>query len=161
MTLMSSTLSSHSARPASQRRQPPETPWQPLLDGLYARRALEAVEAIADRLGALPALDTGPADRVSLADGYAGLAVLFGYLAKARPGRGHEATVLRFLGEAITAASQAPLQASLYAGLAGVGWAAEHLRQQLLQIVAEEINEEVDEGCGSTWIRPGGLATTT
>jgi hypothetical protein len=117
-----------------------------LLDGLCARRALEAVDAIADRLGALPALDTGPADRVSLADGYPGLAVLFGYLAKARPGRGHEATTLRFLGEAITAASQAPLQASLYAGLAGVGWAAENLRQQFPQIVAEEINEEVDEG---------------
>jgi lantibiotic modifying enzyme len=116
----------------------------PLLEGLWKERVLEAVGAIADRLGALPALDSGPADRASLAEGHPGLAILFGYLAKAWPGQGHEATTERFLGEAITAASQAPLQASLYTGLAGVGWAAEHLRQQLPQ-TAEEITEEVEE----------------
>jgi lantibiotic modifying enzyme len=136
------------------RRSPPSHPagrlgqegvWQPLLDGVWKERALEAVGAIADRLCALPALDSGPAGRASLAEGYPGLAVLFGYLAQARPGQGHEATAGRFLGEAITAASQAPLQASLYTGLASVGWAAEHLRQQFPHLVAEAITEEVDE----------------
>jgi lantibiotic modifying enzyme len=121
------------------------TAWQPLLEGVWKERALEAVGAIADRLGALPALDSGPADRAALAEGYPGLAVLFGYLAKAWPAKGYDATARRFLEEATTAASQAPLPASLYTGLAGVGWAAEHLRQQLPPIVAEQINAEVDE----------------
>src|SRR5205807_562986 len=48
----------------------------------------------------------------------------------------------------ITAASQAPIGPSLYAGLAGVGWAAEHLRAQLSGLGTEDISEEVDETLG-------------
>jgi lantibiotic modifying enzyme len=119
--------------------------WQPLVQGVWKEQVLEVVEAIADRLTALCALDDNTADGVSLAGGHAGLAILFGYLAQARPGQGHEATAQRLLEKAISAAAQVPLRASLYEGLAGVAWSAEHLRAKLPQIAAEEINEEVDE----------------
>jgi hypothetical protein len=119
--------------------------WRPLLDGTLREQALEVVGEIAAQLRALPTPAISSAD---LAGGSAGLAVLFGYLAKAQPGQGHDATAGRFLDEAITAVAQAPLDASLYEGLAGVGWAAEHLRRQLPELETEDINAEVDEALG-------------
>jgi lantibiotic modifying enzyme len=119
--------------------------WRLLLDGASQKQALEAVGEIAAHLHTPAALAIPSAD---LAGGSAGLAILFGYLAKAQPGQGHETTAGRLLEEVITATAQAPLDASLYAGLAGVGWAAEHLRQQFPEVGTEDINEEVDETLG-------------
>ena len=64
-----------------------QTDWVPLLDGALRDRALEAVLAIADALRA-EGISSDPrsaadADAASLADGDAGLAIFFAYLAQA------------------------------------------------------------------------------
>jgi lantibiotic modifying enzyme len=121
--------------------------WQPLLDGARRLRALEAVEAIAASLrpGCPAAAPPGQAVDPSLVSGSAGLAVLFAYLAKARPGLEDEAVAQQWLAQAIQAVSESEVPASLYSGLAGVAWAAAHLREQLPDLDTEAITGEIDE----------------
>ena len=90
--------------------------WQPLLDGARRLRALEAVEAIAASLrpGCPAAAPPGQAVDPSLVSGSAGLAVLFAYLAKARPGLEDEAVAQQWLAQAIQAVSESEVPASLY-----------------------------------------------
>jgi lantibiotic modifying enzyme len=125
----------------------PSGAWQPLLDGTERERALEAVQAIADRLraGLLPSASRGLADDPSLADGAAGLAVLFTYLAKARPGVEDEAVARRWLDRAVHAVSEAAVEASLFSGLTGIAWSAAHLQQHFPGLGMESINDEIDE----------------
>ena len=98
------------------------TPWRPILEGDSGARAAQAVTELARILAEPEALP--PA---SLASGGPGLALFFAYLARARPGQGHEARASRFLDDAIDALAVETLDASLYAGFTGVAWTAEHL----------------------------------
>jgi hypothetical protein len=104
-----------------------------LPNGAFRERALNVVEAIADsvRAGWSASGDPGTVGGPSLAEGAAGLAVLFAYRADARSGAEDEAAAGRWLEQAINAVSDQPMKPSRYGGLAGVGWAAAHMRKLL------------------------------
>jgi hypothetical protein len=118
------------------------TPWRPILSGTIARQALQAVDAIAESLPyvAPPAGEQDP----SLANGDAGLAVLYAWLAQT--GRMPQADVLAWqcLERAIEAVSTQRMDASLYGGFPGVAWAVEVV-DHLLDPDPEDRNEEIDE----------------
>jgi lantibiotic modifying enzyme len=96
---------------------------------------------IADRLSE-PLSLPGRTD-FSLAGGTTGLAIFFAYLSQTRSEQ--EAVARGFLEEAIAAASDGLTQASLYGGLAGVGWAAAHLQDRLAGHDTEDITAEIDQ----------------
>jgi lantibiotic biosynthesis protein len=124
-----------------------ESSWQPLVTGPLAAAALAAVEAIAADLRAAPAPADGPGAeeaalwQASLASGDAGRALFFAYLdfhreaagsADAGPAQDDSAAqALDLLDRAVDALAVAPPRAGLFAGLPGIGWAAEHLRGRL------------------------------
>src|SRR5438552_3119717 len=72
--------------------------WSPILDDALRERALDAVQAIADRLRQpLPEADLN----ASLAGGQAGLALLYAYLARTRQGGDEAETAGQFLVDAL------------------------------------------------------------
>jgi hypothetical protein len=71
--------------------------------------------------------------------------VLFAYRAVARSGTDEEAAAARWLDRAIHAVAAQPMEASLYGGLTGVGWAATHVGRFLPGLDRQEVNEEIDE----------------
>ena len=91
--------------------------WQPILVGDSKRRAVATIAAIAAHLSRPRWRKLGDP---SLAGGQAGLALFFAYLARTRPGQGHEDTAIRFLHDAVAAASTCPVQKSLYGGVTGI-----------------------------------------
>ena len=116
-------------------------PWRPVLNGAQREGALRTVQDIADALRD-PRLLPGRSS-FSLAGGSAGLAVFFTYLSKALSEK--ETAARGILEEAIAAASDGPTGASLYSGLAGVGWTAAHLHDRLAGLDAEDIAAEIDQ----------------
>jgi lantibiotic modifying enzyme len=126
-----------------------QTDWVPLLDGALRDRALEAVLAIADALRA-EGISSDPrsaadADAASLADGDAGLAIFFAYLAQAGlTDRGFEPAE-RLLDDAQAALATLPMTPSLYQGFTGVAWATEHLTRCVFQSDDDDANEAIDE----------------
>jgi lantibiotic modifying enzyme len=117
-------------------------PWQPLLQDALKDRALESVQAIVDDLARL---SPAPAGDPSLASGTAGLALLYGYLAQTQGAPDHAATAVRLLQQATAAVADKPVSASLYSGLAGVGWALAHLRGRLPGLDGEADLAAIDE----------------
>jgi hypothetical protein len=115
--------------------------WQPLLQGASKDRARATVEGILEDLAAP---GWAPADEHSLAGGGAGLAILHGYLAQARHGEGH-AEAPRCLEHALAASADHPTSASLYSGLAGVGWALAHLGDRLTGLDGEDDLAQIDD----------------
>jgi lantibiotic biosynthesis protein len=113
--------------------------WRPLLDGDAKARAEETVEELAAALGAI--WGELPAD---LANGAAGLAVAEDALIRSGFRREGDAAQ-RWLERAVQAMSATQTSASLYAGLTGVGWAAEQLRPRSPNLDPDEINNEIDE----------------
>ena len=116
-------------------------PWRPVLTGAQRQRALRTAQDIADALRDprwLPGRSI-----FSLAGGSAGLAVFFTYLSKALSEK--ETAARSFLEETIATASDGPTEASLYSGLAGVGWTAAHLHDRLAGLDAEDIAAEIDQ----------------
>ena len=131
-------------------------PWRPLLEGDFAARAREALDAIAGALRtiALPESPTAwtRAMRVAtLSNGKPGMALLFGYLA--RNGGPDSDLYVELtegcLDEAVEALSSVPMPAGLFSGYTSVAWVAEHL-DRLLGAVEdgeepdEDPNEEID-----------------
>lgn len=125
--------------------------WRPILSGDRARRAWEAVEAIAADLrpiaGRPPTEDEAvavwPGRWATLAGGQAGLALFFAYLDLARPDQGYDDISFAALEQAIELMSQEPeARPRLYAGFPGVAWTMEHLQGQ----VSEEAEEDDDPG---------------
>jgi hypothetical protein len=109
--------------------------WQPLLRGALGDRARARVQAIVDDLAAG---EQSAAGDPSLAEGSAGLALLHGYLAQG-------SVAVRCLADATAAVADRPALASLYSGLAGVGWAVAHLRGRLPGLDDETDLAEIDE----------------
>jgi hypothetical protein len=118
------------------------TCWRPILSGTTAQRALLAVDAIAESIPSIAPL-TGEQDP-SIANGQAGLALLYTWLAQT--GRMSEADVVawHYLDQAIEAVSTQNMDASLYGGFPGVAWATE-LVDDVLDPDSEDRNEAVDE----------------
>lgn len=102
--------------------EPRVVDWRPILDGAEAAGAREAIAAISADLAAAQL----EVERDSLADGPAGVALLYAYLAQeGRGGAGAMASRLLEAGAAAVAAR--PMIASLYGGFAGVAWAIAHV----------------------------------
>src|SRR5438874_727164 len=97
--------------------------WRAILTGEPAERARAVVAEIARAL----AHDADSLPRPALADGAAGRALFFGYLAAAWQDGHYEDLSFRYLNRAIdTLLTSRPLLADLYGGFTGVAWVAEH-----------------------------------
>jgi lantibiotic biosynthesis protein len=119
-----------------------ESGWRPILSGATAEEALQAVDAIAEAIGAAASL---PGDRdPSLGKGQAGVAVLYAWLARTRRTPKADAMASQCLDGAIEALSTHAMNASLYGGFTGVAWATD-LVDGLLDPDAEDRNEAVDD----------------
>jgi class I lanthipeptide synthase len=126
-------------------------PWQPLLAGDLAARALEAVHAIADALPdpTFPAAggEVQPAAgawQSVVATGHAGQALFYGYLALHGGEERHSDAALERLGRAVEGLAAVPMSESLFTGFPGIAWVAEHLEGRLFA-AEEDGNAEVDE----------------
>jgi lantibiotic biosynthesis protein len=102
--------------------------WDPIIHGDLRTQALATIDSIAAAIREV----AGIADP-SLASGSAGLAILFAYLDKARPGCGDKETALWFLDQATRALTSVPVSLSLYGGATGVTWTIAHLRGWLVR----------------------------
>jgi lantibiotic modifying enzyme len=96
-------------------------------------------------LGDLTPDEGESAGEPSLASGLAGRAILHGYLAQAGRGTAHADVAVRCLRRASTAMTDKPMEASLYGGLTGVGWALAHLQRRVPGLDGEEDCGEIDE----------------
>jgi lantibiotic modifying enzyme len=121
--------------------------WQPLLEGVWRERALEAVRAIALALHAAcrVAARQDAAVDPTLAGGAAGLALFFAYLAESGAAAKDEAAARHWLEQAIAVVSAVEVPASLYIGLTGVGWVAAHLGERFPDLDSEPVCHEIDE----------------
>jgi lantibiotic modifying enzyme len=125
--------------------------WRPVLDGPAADRALEVVRVIADSLGASerPRLGDGAAKSsasdASLAEGRAGLALLYHYLCRACSDEAAGGTALRLLDAAIDTVAQTKMGPSLYTGFVGVAWAGTHCCSEREDSEEDDSGRAVDE----------------
>ena len=113
-----------------------------LLVGDSARRAREAIDAVAE------ALRDPPPDwhvTATLADGDAGLAVFYGYLHAATPDRDYDTLAARYLERAIDALAAEPIPAMLHHGYVGIAWATEHLIGRVIDADGEDLNAPIDD----------------
>jgi hypothetical protein len=104
----------------------PTPAWRPLLAGREARRAVAVAQEIAAALRGAP-----PAGSAGLT-GEAGIALLYAYLDRALPGRGHGDVALELLGREMERMAEPGVAPGLFAGFAGVAWAIEHLTGHLI-----------------------------
>jgi hypothetical protein len=118
------------------------TCWRPILSGTTAEQALQAVDAIAESIPSIAPM-TREQDP-SLANGQAGLALLYTWLAQTRRMPQAEVLAWDYLDRAMDAVSTQTMDLSFYGGFPGVAWAAE-LVDHLLDPDAEDRNEAVDE----------------
>jgi len=125
--------------------------WRPILDGALAERAVGAIRAIAAGLAdeahqveGAPDRPVVAARRASLAWGWPGVALFFDYLD--RSGLGEAGLAERLLIEIVRGVHTGQLNASLWGGVAGVGWVVEHLaRDGRLSAGAAEVATFPDE----------------
>jgi lantibiotic modifying enzyme len=108
--------------------------WTPLLSGQAAAEAVAVAAEIAEAVEALPPADVG----LSLADGAAGFAVLNSYLALTLDDAAAAERAQTWLRRAIAGLRARPT-AGLFAGAAGVGWAASHVTR-MLGLEAKSLN---------------------
>jgi hypothetical protein len=113
--------------------------WKPIAEGELADRTWSASEEIAadlQRFVALPdpppALwSRQPGRDLSLAGGWAGIALFFAELDRACPGEGHDETAADLLARAIEGTAGQQVLSGLYGGFPGVAWTVEHLTARL------------------------------
>ncbi|MEP7009395.1 MAG: lanthionine synthetase C family protein [Acidobacteriota bacterium] len=124
--------------------------WAPVLSGDLAREALGAVDDVAKDLRLTFCADpAGPAwshfsERYgSLSGGQAGLALFFSYLDRSQPDRGNDVIAANCLDRAIEWMSSAETSVGLFTGFAGVAWALEHLRAEIVDPQAEDLGADV------------------
>lgn len=113
--------------------------WRAILDSDEATRARRAVADIAAAL----ARDRERL-RHDLADGAAGVALLFGYLAVIEPATDCRAVAEALLEQAADHLAAAPTSASLFHGFPGVAWAADHVRG-LFGETDLAVNDDIDD----------------
>lgn len=128
--------------------------WRPILGGAAREKALGVVDAIATevrKIALASSLEAAaesarrPAEEAPLAEGRAGLAILYGYLAAARPGDVDREAAVRLLDQAADAVSSVRMPPSLYGGFTGVAWAMAHLEGRLADSGAGDANADVDD----------------
>lgn len=115
--------------------------WQTILRDGLAGQALEAVQAIAEDLrrfageshSSAPWWDLKPGYALSLASGWAGLALFFAELDRAWPGQGHDDLALELLDRAIAGVGEQEVLSGLYSGFPGVAWTMEYLAGRLYE----------------------------
>src|SRR5262249_49790322 len=114
--------------------------WQPLLDGAARTTARRCVSSVAR---CLMCGDCG--DETSLSSGGPGLAILHAYLGGIGFDTGQAAMARRLLRRAGAAAAARPGVASLFGGLAGLGWSIAHLGSRLGDTALEEDLIKIDD----------------
>lgn len=124
--------------------------WEPIADSETASRCWSAVEEIEHGL-----VELMPSDQeLGLADGKAGQALFFSYLAAAHQGSDAADHALAALGESIDALGTAYPLPSLYGGFCGVGWAVEHLTREHFESDGD-LCTEIDEALRTLLSSPG------
>jgi lantibiotic modifying enzyme len=117
--------------------------WSPILDGEAAVEAEAAVTAVIEAIGDAPLPQAG----AGLASGEAGVALLFDYLDRVRPGAGYGEIAAERLERAIDALASSAHNPSLFSGFTGVSWVVEHLQGGAAEAEdadGEDANEDVD-----------------
>jgi lantibiotic modifying enzyme len=147
--------------------------WDPIIDGALRADVFETIELIAKAIHKLAGSALADVERKttktgrnsrrhagdstasaaktvtreetdpSLANGSAGLAIMFAYLNRAHGGHGDKQTAVYFLEQAIEAVAAAPMNSSLYGGVTGVAWAMAHLRGSVFEL-DDDATEMVD-----------------
>jgi lantibiotic modifying enzyme len=120
--------------------------WAPLLAGAAADEALTIVGEIAEALAGPEAAQDPQFDTASLSRGTAGAAVFFAAAAEVL-GDVARTRALGLCDRTIDAASAQPLQAMLYGGIVGVGWALSVVERRLED--ADDADSDVDEYVGT------------
>jgi lantibiotic modifying enzyme len=121
-------------------------PWRPLLEGALKDRARDTVRTIVDDLLRSNGQRGGDA---TLAGGLAGQAILHAYLAPIED-RSKNAKLARdALHHAIDSMAEKPMEATLYSGLAGVGWSLAHLQSRLPELESDGDLAEIDNALSS------------
>ncbi len=113
--------------------------WKPIAEGEMAEGAWGAIEEIASSLQSFIALpepppvlwSRQPGRDLSLAGGWAGIALFFAELDRARPGEGHDERAADLLAKAVEGMAGQRVLSSLYGGFPGVAWVVEHLAERL------------------------------
>jgi lantibiotic modifying enzyme len=113
--------------------------WSPILQGVPAEQARSAIKDIAR------SLQEASISNLSLADGLAGVALFYAYLAQAEHNDTHAATAMELLAQTVDEVATRPLPHSLYTGLAGVAWTLSHLQGRLFDAEADAVDVLIDE----------------
>jgi lantibiotic biosynthesis protein len=114
--------------------------WAPILDGVLADQARDAIAAIADSLSVPPpGIESG-----TLAGGHAGVALFYAYLARAGFGGDADQIAEEYLESAIDVLARQQMFPSLYSGFSGVAWAAAHLSGPAPDVDEEDLNQDID-----------------
>jgi lantibiotic biosynthesis protein len=125
------------------KRPVPAPVWSPILEGEEALWATAAIDAVAGAIGGSPCASRYAAS--DLCSGESGIALLFEYLDRARPGAGYGEIACGRLGRAIDGLGAHRQIPGLYMGFTGVAWAVEHLQDGPDgEDDEEDPNEEVD-----------------
>lgn len=103
--------------------------------------ALHTVSEICDGLSATPNVTPLTRRYVDLAQGAAGIALLFAYARQLSC----EREIDHFLNRAISGLGKVPLESSLFQGVAGILWTIHHLRSRLALPIDEDATQEIDE----------------
>jgi lantibiotic modifying enzyme len=116
--------------------------WKPVLTDGLAAQAERAVSAISAALKEPPPDVRG----FSLSTGYAGVALFFGYLAKARANEELADLASKCLATAFDSAAETESPAlGLFAGLSGLAWTWQHLGRLLYGDASADATAELDE----------------
>lgn len=116
-------------------------PWRPILHGDLADQAHAAIQDIARTLQPRSASMTN----LTLADGLAGVALFYAYLAQAEQNEAHAATAMTLLAHMIEGVAAQPLPHALYTGLAGIAWTLTHLQGRLFEPDPDTVDPEIDQ----------------
>jgi len=115
--------------------------WRPILQGELAEQAHAAIQAIAQTLQPAATTLTNP----TLADGLAGGALFYAYLAQAEQNEEYAATAMTLLAQLIDAVAAQPLPPALYTGLAGIAWTLTHLQGRLFEPDPDTVDPVIDQ----------------
>src|SRR5450432_3822157 len=114
--------------------------WKPLLREPARSQALAVIDLIAE------SLCRRVIKKAFIANGAAGLAILFDYLAEARSSNRERQSALTFLDQAADAVAATRMSPSFLGGFTGVAWAIAHLeRKRSLGSEGEDSNQAIDE----------------